>query len=379
MFSIIMIGLLIMSSLSGCASTKESDVIKIGASFALTGDVAVYGIAARNGVELALKEQEEIGNVLGKKIQFVVEDNKGSEVDAANAFNKLVDREKIDVFLGSDISGTTLAIAELAAEKNIPMVTPTATAWDVTTKGDNIFRACYIDAFQGGMMGKFAATDLQGKTAAILYDVGSDFSEGNAEAFEENFVENGGTILSKQGYTKDDQDFKSILTNVKNQNPEVLFIPDYYEKVALITRQVHEVGIDAILLGVDGWDGVIEQAKDFPDAVDGAYFVNHYSADDPNPEIQRFVKKYKETYGELPNALAALGYDTGKIILSAIEKAGTLDSNAIIKALKETNGDYITGHIQFDEYRNPIKSVTVLKIEKVDDKLVQKAFTTIEP
>lgn len=377
--AVMMIGVLFILSSSGCTASKDSDTIKIGASFALTGNVSVYGIAARNGVELAIKEYEETGGKLDKKIEFIVEDNKGSEVDAANAFNKLVDREKIDVFIGSDISGTTLTIAELAAEKKIPMITPTATALPVTEKGDNVFRACYIDSFQGGMMGKFAATELQAKTATILYNFGSDYSEGIASTFEEVFQENGGTIVGKESYTNDDKDFKSILTNVKAQNPDVLFIPDYYEMVALIARQVHEVGIQSILLGVDGWDGVIDQTNDFPEAVEGAYFANHYATDDPKPEIQNFVNNYKEVYGEVPNALAALGYDAGKIILEALEKAGTTEPEAVINALKTTNVDYVTGHIEFDEKRNPIKSISVIKLEQVNGKLQQKAYTTIEP
>lgn len=374
--ALLLTGSLLAVSLSGCGNqnsgSNDSDVIKIGGIAPLTGNVAVYGVAANNGAQLAIEEINANGGILGKQIEYVVYDDKGETTEAVNAYKKLVNNDKVEAIFGAVTSKPTLAISPLAAKDGIPMISPTATAMDVTTAGSNIFRTCFIDPYQGENMAKFAVENLNAGKAAILYNTADDYSIGVAEAFKTSFESNGGEVVSYEGYNADEKDYKAILTNVKGQNPDVLFIPDYYNTVGLIAQQVKEVGIDATLLGADGWDGVLGVA---PEAVEGAYFCNHYSTDDTSEDVQNFLKNFKEKYNEDPVSFAALGYDTIKILAAAIEKAGSTDQDAVVKALGETNITTVTGTITYDENRNPIKDVSIIKIEGGKNTL----FTKINP
>ncbi|MGL6173304.1 MAG: ABC transporter substrate-binding protein [Cellulosilyticaceae bacterium] len=361
-----------MATLSGCSASANSDTIKIGASFALTGDLAQYGIAASNGAKLAIEEYNAAGGILDKQIELLLEDNKGSQVDASNAFRKLVDSNKVVAFIGSDISSTTETIANLAAEKGIPMITPTGTKLGITSIGSNIFRACYIDPTQGELLAQFASADLSSQKAAIMTNNESDYSVGIAEAFKEQFTASGGQIVSEVSYSGADTDFKPFLTNIKNANPDVIVIPDYYETIALIAAQAREIGITATLIGGDGWDGVTTQAANNPDSIEGSYFINHYTPEDESPMVQDFITNYTNKYKEAPNAFAALGYDTARILLEAMQAAGTTESAAVVAAMQATDLDCVTGHITFNEERNPVKSVAVIEIKAGQNTLFKK-------
>lgn len=378
--SMLLVGGIMLSSLVGCGNTGSSsqgsessganaDVIKIGGIAPLTGDVAVYGVAADNGVKLAIEEINANGGLLGKQIQYVVYDDKGDPTEAVNAYKKLTSNDKVDAIVGAVTSKPTLTVTPLAAKDGIPIITPTATALEVTSAGPNIFRACFIDPYQGEVMAKFAVEELGASKAAIIYNTADDYSVGVAEAFKEAVEGYGTQVVSFEGYNGDDKDFKAVLTNVKSQGPDVLFIPDYYNRVGLIAQQAKEVGITATLLGADGWDGVIGVN---PDAVEGAYFCNHYSTDDAAEEVQNFLKVYKEKYNEDPVSFAALGYDAMKILAAAIEKAGSTDKDAVVKALAETDITSVTGKITFDENRNPVKEVSIIKIENGNNTLFTK-------
>lgn len=378
--SMLLVGGIMLSSLVGCGNTGSSsqgsessganaDVIKIGGIAPLTGDVAVYGVAADNGVKLAIEEINANGGLLGKQIQYVVYDDKGDPTEAVNAYKKLTSNDKVDAIVGAVTSKPTLTVTSLAAKDGIPIITPTATALEVTSAGPNIFRACFIDPYQGEVMAKFAVEELGASKAAIIYNTADDYSVGVAEAFKEAVEGYGTQVVSFEGYNGDDKDFKAVLTNVKSQGPDVLFIPDYYNRVGLIAQQAKEVGITATLLGADGWDGVIGVN---PDAVEGAYFCNHYSTDDAAEEVQNFLKVYKEKYNEDPVSFAALGYDAMKILAAAIEKAGSTDKDAVVKALAETDITSVTGKITFDENRNPVKEVSIIKIENGNNTLFTK-------
>ena len=362
------ISILTLTALTGCQSEGSSagaseDTIKIGASFALTGDVAVYGKAANNGAKLAIKEYNENGGVLDKQVEYIVEDNKADEIEATTIFQKLVDKENIVAFMGSDVSSTTEAIAKISAEINMPMITPTGTKMAITSAGDNVFRACYIDPYQGRILADFAATELQGKTAAILMDNGDDYSEGIAEAFAEVFESHGGTIVNKESYTDQDKDYKPLLLNIKANNPDIILIADYYGPVALIAQQIKEEGITSTLVGPDGWDGVVGQIEHDPSVLEGAFFINHYSPDTDEPVTQAFIESYKAEYNEDPNSFAALGYDAAMILLNSIIEAGTTDSDAIIEKMQASHTDGATGTITFGPDRNPIKSVSIIQIK----------------
>jgi len=358
------ISVLALTAVAGCGSGgKGGDTIKIGASFALTGSVAIYGKAANNGALLAIKEYNANGGVLGKQIEYFVEDNKGDEIESTNAFQKLVDKEKVVAFMGSDISSTTEAIAQLAAEINMPMITPTGTKFEITSAGNNVFRACYVDPYQGRIIADFAATDLGGKTAAILMDNGADYSKGIAETFQTTFEGHGGEIVNIESYTEQDKDYKPLLLNIKANNPDIILIADYYGPVSLIAQQIKETGIDAILVGPDGWDGVVEQIQHDPSVLEGAYFINHFSPDIEEPTVQSFIKNYTAEYGEAPNSFAALGYDAAKILIDAMVESGSTDADGVIAKMQATNLDGATGNITFGPDRNPVKSVVIIEIK----------------
>ncbi|KNF10029.1 ABC transporter branched-chain amino acid-binding protein LivK [Gottschalkia purinilytica] len=347
--------------LAGCGKKKaDSNTIKIGGIAPLTGKVSVYGKATEEGYKLAIKQYNEKGGVLGKKIELKVYDDKGDNNEAINAYNKLVNNDGVDGIIGAVISSNALAIAPKAAKDGIPMITPTGTAGEITEAGNNIFRSCFTDPYQGGKIAKYATEDLKAKTAAIMYDPGNDYGVGLAKAFKETFEKSGGKVVADEGYTANDKDYKSILTKVKGKNADVLFVPDYYNTVALIGKQAKEVGIQSTLLGGDGWDGVVGIDKE---SVEGGYFSNHYAVNDPNPVVKDFVEAYKKEYnGKLPNAFAALGYDAGVTLLEAIKKAGTTDSKKVVEALKNTDLELVSGKTKFDENRNPIKPVSVIKV-----------------
>lgn len=360
-------------SFVGCQKADaSSDTIKIGGSFDLTGEAAQYGIATSNGVKLAIDEYNANGGVLGKQIEFILEDNKASQVDATNAFKKLVDNNKVIGFIGSDISSTTETIANLAAEKNIPMITPTGTKLGITTIGPNIFRACYVDPAQGELLAKFATEDLKAQTAAIMINSEQDYSTGIAEAFETAFTAAGGTVVEKVNYGKNDVDFKPILANIKNANADVVVIPDYYETIATLITQAREIGITSTCIGGDGWDGVTEKTVNNPEVVEGSYFVNHYTVEDDAVIVQDFISNYKATYDTEPNAFAALGYDAAKILIEAIKTCESTEADAITAAMQNTSLDCVTGHITFDENRNPVKSVSVIEIKEGQNTLYKK-------
>ena len=358
------ISVMALTGITGCNSASSSgDALKIGASFALTGDVAIYGNAANNGAKLAIKEYNENGGVLGKQIEYVVEDNKGDEIEATNAFRKLVDKENIVAFMGSDVSSTTEAIAKLAAEENMPMITPTGTKMEITSIGTNVFRACYIDPYQGRILADFAAAELNGKTAAILMDNGDDYSQGIANTFAEVFESHGGEIVNIESYTDQDKDYKPLLLNIKANNPDIILIADYYGPVSLIAQQIKEEGIEATLVGPDGWDGVVGQIEHDPSVLEGAFFINHFSPDVEDDVTQSFISGYKAEYGEEPNSFAALGYDAAKILLDSIIAADSTDSDQIIAKMQASNTSGATGMITFGEDRNPVKSVAIIQIK----------------
>ena len=370
------VAMLSLTVLTACDSkdpdTAGGDTIKIGASFALTGEVAIYGKAANNGAKLAIKEFNENGGVLGKQVEYIVEDNKGDEIEATNAFNKLVDKENIVAFMGSDISSTSEAIARLAADINMPMITPTGTKMDITAVGTNVFRACYIDPYQGRIIADFAATELKGQTAAILMDNGDDYSEGIANTFTDVFESHGGKIVNTESYTDQDKDFMPLLLNIKANNPDIILIADYYGPVSLIAQQIKEVGIDATLVGPDGWDGVLGLVEHDPSVLEGAYFINHFSPDDDAAIVQSFIENYSAEYGEDANAFAALGYDGAMILLNSIEEAGSTDSDAIIAKMQASTTEGVTGTITFGDDRNPVKSVAIIKIQDGKNTMFKK-------
>jgi branched-chain amino acid transport system substrate-binding protein len=361
-------------------STSESAAgIFLGHVTSLTGEQATFGDSTDKGVNLAVAEVNAAGGINGKLITVKTYDDQGKPEEAALAATRLIVQDKVHVLLGEVASSRSLAIAPIADAKGIPQITSASTNPRVTKDGEKtrpyVFRVCFIDPFQGTVMAKFAHGTLKAKKVAILRDVGNDYSVGLADFFTAKFKELGGTIVSDQSYKAGDQDFKAQLTAIKTKAPELIYVPGYYTDVALVGRQARELGIKVPLAGGDGWDSakLYEIAEG---ALDGSYFSNHYTHENPAPLIQDFVRKYKEKYGATPDALAALGYDAARVAMDSISRSKDLTGPSIREAIEATKGfSGVTGTITLDADHNPVKSAVVLGIEKNAAKYV----TTVEP
>lgn len=367
-FTLMLLGLSFLITACGGekeATTKKTDeaaTIKIGGLGPLTGPLAIYGVTATNGSKLAFEEINKNGGILGKQVEFVLFDEKGDSTEAVTAYNRLVD-EGVVALVGDITSKPSLAVAEIAAQDNMPMITPTGTQFNITEAGPNVFRVCFTDPYQGVILANLAKNNLKANTVAIMVNNSSDYSDGVAEAFVKEAERLGLKIVAKEGYAEGDKDFRAQLTKVAATNPDVLLVPDYYEQVALITTQAREVGVKSTFIGPDGWDGVAKALDSSAyGAVENSYFTNHYSVEDTNEKVQNFLKAYREKYKDEPSAFSALSYDAAYLMKAAIEKAGSTDKDAIVKAMKESNFDGVTGHLRFDEKNNPVKAVTVLKV-----------------
>jgi branched-chain amino acid transport system substrate-binding protein len=355
------------------------DTILIGHVASLTGEQATFGESTDNGIKLAIAEANAKGGVKGKKLLLKTYDDQGKPEEAAVAATRLIVQDKVAVLLGEVASSRSLAIAPIADNNMVPQISSASTNPRVTKDGDKtrpyVFRVCFIDPFQGTVMAKFARENLKLTKVAILRDVGNDYSVGLADYFAAKFAELGGQIVTDQSFKAGDQDFKAQLTTIKNKKPELIYVPAYYTDVALIGRQARELGIKVPLAGGDGWDSskLYEIAQG---ALDGSYFSNHYTHENPDPLIQDFVKKYKDAYGSVPDALAALGYDAGLVAIDAMNRAADLSGPAIREAIEQTKGfQGVAGKITLDADHNPVKSAVVIGVQDNAGKYV----TTVEP
>jgi branched-chain amino acid transport system substrate-binding protein len=354
------------------------DTIKVGVYGDLTGQTSSFGQSTRNGVQLAVDEINAGGGVNGKKIELVVEDDQGRPEQAKTVVQKLISQDKVQAVLGEVASTNSLAAAPVAQEAKIPMITPSSTNPKVTQVGDYISRVCFIDPFQGSVMAKFASNTLKAKSAAILGDVNSDYSKGLTQFFEEEFSRLGGKVVSKEAYTQTDPDFKGQLTKIRDLKPDVLYVPGYYGQVGIIAKQARELGMNIPILGGDGWDSP-ELWKLGGDALKPAYISNHYSAENPAPEIQNFVKAYKAKFNVEPDSLAALAYDAAKVLADAIKRAGGANDSAKLKDAINSTKDFagVTGKITLDAERNAVKPAVVLELDPSASKF--KFKETIAP
>ena len=360
--------------LAGCGGGDKakpaatSNEIKIGGNFELTGGVANFGKQTVNGIQLAFKQANASGGVLGKQIVFVLADNKSEPAEATNAITKLITQDKVSAVLGPVTSSNVLATVQVAQDNKIPVLTATGTNEKITVDNGKVrpfaFRSCFIDPFQGRVMANYASKSLKAKTAVIYVDSSSDYSKGLSASFEATFVQNGGKIVAKEAFLQKDQDFKATLTKIKALGADTIFIPAYYEEVGKIVKQARELGITSPLLGTDGWDDpkVVEIAG--AAALNNTYFSNHYSSQDKDPNVVKFVEAYKKEYNQEPSALAAIGYDSGLLLIDAIKRANSTEPVKIKEALEQTkNLQVSTGIITIDSNHNPVKSAVVIEMK----------------
>lgn len=373
--------LLMAGVLAGCGggAKEEANVIKLGGNFELTGSVANYGNQAVNGIKLAIKQANAAGGIMGKQITLVLADNKSEAAEATNAATKLITQDKVVAIFGPATSSNTLATVQVSQDNKVPVLTPTGTNEKITVDNGKTrpyaFRSCFIDPLQGTIMANFASNSLKAKTAVIYIDNSSDYSKGLAQSFETLFTQNGGQVLGKEAFLQKDQDFKSTLTKIKALNPDVVFLPAYYEEVGKILKQAREMGMNMPFLGTDGWDDskVVEIAGVAP--LNNSFFSSHFSSQDTDPNVVKFIDAYKQEYNQEPSVFSALGYDAGLLMIDAIKRANSTDPAKIREALEQTkNLQLSTGLVTIDANHNPIKSAVV--IEMKDGKQVFKEKVT---
>jgi len=349
----------------GCSQGDGApDAIRVGHVASMTGDTASFGQSADRGMQLAIQEINAGGGVLGRPLALITEDDRSVTEEARSAAQKLLQRDGVVALLGEVASSRSLAAAPEAQRARIPMISPASTNPKVTEVGDYVFRTCFIDPFQGAVMARFAVQELGARRVAILLDYKQDYSVGLADYFRRTLRELGGEIVADERYTSGDIEFRAQLTTLRAANPDAIFVPGYYTEVGLIAKQARELGIDVPMLGGDGWDSEKTLEIGGP-AVEGYYFSTHYSADAESPRVQAFVKRYRESYGAVPDAMAALGYDTAHILSDALRRAGSPEGPKLRDAIAATREfDGVTGRISIDAERNARKDAVVLKIEK---------------
>ena len=345
--------------------------IPVGEFASLTGGTATFGQSSHNGTALAVEEINARGGVLnGEKLKLITEDDQSKAGEPANIVKKLISNDKVVAVLGEVASSKSLEAAPICQANKIPMISPASTNPKVTQVGDYVFRVCFLDEFQGKSIAQYALKDLKAKKAAVLIDVKQDYSTGLAEFIKNNFTAGGGQIVAEKSYSSGDKDFKAQLTAIKSASPDVLFVPGYYTEVGEIARQARQLGLKIPMMGGDGWDSP-SLVKIGGTAMENTFFTDHFTAEDPSPVVQDFVKKYQAKYGNPPDAMAALGYDSALILADAIKRAGTADSDKLRSALAETKGvQGITGAITIDANRNASKPAVMIGIKN-------KVFTKV--
>ncbi len=347
--------------------------LKIAVLAPLSGAVPTFGEMTRDGALLAIEEWNAKGGVLGMTIVPIVEDSQCTPDPAVNAANKVINQDGVHYIIGEVCSKASIPISEIANAAKVIQISPTSTNPDVTVDANKvtkkyIYRACFIDPFQGLVGAKFAYENLGARKAFVMIDQANDYVKGLAEFFMSAFTDLGGEIVGQASYTGTDTDFSAILTQIADTNPDVVYLPDYYNIVNLVTQQALDKGINVPFMGGDGWDSADLNKV----SAAGGYYTNHYSPDDPAPVAQTFRSNFEAKYGKTPDALAALAYDATNLLIQAIENAGADDTDKVVDALNSITYTAVSGVITFDPQHNPIKSATILKV--TPDKIVFEAI-----
>jgi branched-chain amino acid transport system substrate-binding protein len=344
----------------GDKKAPAGDTILIGEFGSMTGSEATFGQSTHNGIVLAMKEINAAGGIKGKKVAVKTYDDQGRAQEAGTAVTRLITDDKVVAVLGEVASSLSIAGGRVAQQYKVPMISPSSTNPAVTQIGDMIFRVCFLDDFQGYVVAKFARDHLKAQKAAVFFDQAQAYSKGLKDFFKKSFTELGGQVVSEQAYTGGDQDFSAQLTSIRDAGVDVVFLPGYYTEAANIMLQARKLGVKATFLGGDGWDST-QLAAIGGEAVEGAYYGNHYSPDEERPVVQEFVKKYQADNGQIPDGLAALGYDAAKLLFDAMGRAESLDGPTLAKAIAATK-DFqgVTGVFSIDENRNAKKSAVVV-------------------
>ena len=364
----LLMGLASVFVLAACgngATTEESDTIKLGGNFELSGGASAYGTLMDQGIKMAVAEQNAADGLLGKEIEYVSYDNKSEPSESTSVATRLATEDNVVAILGPATTGAANAQSPAVTRAKVPAILPAATGDSVTMDGDSVleyvFRVCFQDSFQGKALAEFAQTDLQATKAVILVDNSTDYAIGLSDAFKETFE---GEIVAEENFTAGDTDFKAILTNIAKMDYDVIFLPGYYEEGGLIIKQAREMGITQPILGPDGFANstLVELAG--ADNVDNVFYASHFTPNSEDPKVQEFLAAFEAEYGKPADSFAALAYDAAQLVFDAIQTADSTDPQAITDALAATEDfEGVTGKFSFDENHNPIKSAFVIELQ----------------
>ncbi len=340
-------------------------VVKVGFIGPLTGGTAQYGESVRNAAKMYFDEFNATNENF--TVEFIEMDSEGDSAVAATAYNTLYDQGVVAI-VGPVLTGETSAVAELAAEDGMPLVTASATGDTLTDIGDALYRTCFNDSFQGGKMAHYAGEVMGVKKVAVMTNTASDYSKGLANAFIATCGDLNIEVVAEESYVEGDTDFMAQLTNLSAREFDALCVPDYYGTVALIAQQAKSVGITAPFLGGDGYSGVVEIVED-PSVLEGFVFTDHYSPEASEAGTD-FATRYTETFGVEPLSFSFLAYDAAMVIADAATRAETLDMAGMMAAIDATDLDCLTTHYTFDEDNNPVKECAMRTIENGEYKFV---------
>ncbi|NLM85923.1 MAG: ABC transporter substrate-binding protein [Clostridiales bacterium] len=359
--------------LSAVVPVMAEDVIKIGGIGVLSGDYALYGLAVKEGVDLYVKQVNEKGGILGKQVEVLWEDTEAQASKAILAYDKL--SEEVVGLIGGVLSGESKALAEVSAEDGMPQISPSATAYDVTTDRPNVFRTCFLDPFQGNAIAKYMA-DQGSKKVAVLYDNATEYSKGLYDAFKARSEELGVEIIAAESAAYGDKDYKTQLTTIMNASPEAVFLPYYGADAAMILAQANELGLNVKFYGADGISDIVDYVAD-KSLLANLVYTDHFSTDADSQMAKDFVAAFQAEYGKMPTiSFSATGYDAAVVLLSAIEKAGSTEKQAIVDAIKATDLTAVSGKITFDDHNDPIKSAFLLTFDAEGNK---QYLTQVDP
>jgi branched-chain amino acid transport system substrate-binding protein len=357
-------------------SPAQAGNFRIGLLAPLSGAVPAYGISAKEGADLAVKEWNARGGLLGKKIEVVILDSRCEAGSSAEAANHLIFQEKVQYIIGEICTRASIPVSDIANQNRVVLISPVSTHPAITVDENGrtkpfVYRVPMIDAFQGRVMAKFAFS--QGLRKAYIFTVSNnDNSQSLSQSFKEVFTSLGGQVVGQDTYPASLTDFSSMLDKVKSSQADVLFLPDYYPAINLIGRQAKALGVPAVLMGGDGWDSPELDLE----AVEGSYFTNHFDPEDTRPALVKWMRRYGEEYNiKMPDAVAALTYDATNLLLAAIEKVGKDDPGMVAKTLAGMTWEGVSGNFHFDDQHNPIKSAPILGVRSGKRVFV----TTVDP
>ncbi|MDH7484876.1 MAG: ABC transporter substrate-binding protein [Anaerolineae bacterium] len=363
--ALLLLVLVLVGAFVACAPPVPAE-IKIGVNAELTGGIPVVGASCKNAAEMAVKEVNDAGGleVGGRKykVTLLIEDNEDKAESAAAAAQKL-NTAGVLVHIGANASRNAIPASTVCEDAKLPMISPWSTNPKTTAGKKYVFRACFIDDFQGVVAAKFAINELKANTASVLYDVASEYNKGIAEIFKKTFEEAGKQVVAFETYTTGDKDFSAQLTKIRASGADVLFLPNYYSEVPLQVQQAHKLGYTDTIFGSDSW-GNLELIDLCGADCEGLFFTTHYAPDIATPKAQKFIADYEAAYGKTPDDVAALTYDAFGLAFQAIQAAGKIDRQAVRDALASiTKYEGVTGTMEFRGTGDPVKSAVIIQIK----------------